>query len=517
LDIRTKLILALVSTSLISMLVFGYFVYQFSAEFVANQAGAEGTQRLLEQLIDTGLSLAAVAILGGVVLGILLARQIRKLAETVDRIRHGELDLRAQVVGEDEVALLARSLNEFMDQLNRSGDIFQLGELRVLLVEDNLSHRHLIEELLGNWRMQAVAASDCEAAVKAIRTAEYENKPVQLVVLDADMPALRDAEFVDTLLKLKKRNACPVILLTEDPDGIDLSELEQVGAVSVLPAPVVASDLMQAILEEMGVSAAAIEDIPDVFLKVGEGRRVLLAEDSNIIQKVTVGFLENWGHAVTVAANGKIAVKLVQAQSFDLVLMDLEMPEMGGIEATETIRGLEQSTDQAGHNRLPIVALTAKATKADREMCMAVGMDDYIAKPIDPKVLYRLVSSFPVRQAPPIEVSELLVDWEVAARLTGGDEDLLKELTAMFPVESAQNIQAITTALQERDAEALTRAAHTLKSSARLFGAQALVASALAMEESGQRSCFTSAQQNLPQLKDLASAVIAELAQYKKS
>ena len=118
------------------------------------------------------------------------------------------MDLRAEIVGEDEVALLARSFNEFMDQLNRSGDIFQLGELRVLVVEDNLGHRHLIEELLGNWRMRAVAASDGAAAVAAIRAAEDKNDPVQLVVLDADMAALREQDFIDALLRLKQRHAC---------------------------------------------------------------------------------------------------------------------------------------------------------------------------------------------------------------------------------------------------------------------------------------------------------------------
>ena len=500
------------------MLVFGFFVYQFSAEFVSNAAGLEGTRRLLDQLVNTGLSLAAFAILGGVVLGIVLARQIRKLAETVDRIRHGELDLRAEIVGEDEVALLARSFNEFLDQLNRSSDIFQLGELRVLLVEDNLGHRHLIEELLENWRMRAVAASDGAAAVQAIRTAENENEPVQLVVLDADMPVLREPEFVDALLKLKQRHACPIILLAEDPGTVDMSGLENVGGVSILPAPVVASDLMQAILEEMGVSPAAIQDIPDVFLPIVEERNILLAEDSEIIQKVTMGFLENWGHKVTLAVNGQVAVEFAQDQCFDLVLMDLEMPEMGGIEATQTIRAHEQATGQNRQNRLPIVALTAKATKADREQCMAVGMDEYVAKPVDPKVLYRLVSSFPARE--PVTVVEPTdgvgqVDWEVARRLTGGDDALLQDLIVMFPQETKQNIQSISLALQNRDAQELSRAAHTLKSSARLFGAEALAECAFIIEESGRESCFSKAQQCLPQLQDLTSAVVAELASYK--
>ncbi len=475
---------------------------------------------LLADLRGLGLSLGALAILGGVFFGMYLARPIRRLADTVDRIRHGELELRAEVVGEDEVALLAQSFNEFMEQLDRSSDIFQLGELRVLVLESHAQNRHLLNELLTNWRMQAIMVKDEASALAAIDAAEQQGEPIQLMVLDHHTPDTDGIHLAARIAETEGWHRCPIIMLSNDSQPLDLDALRKMGVGHVVPKPVVASDLMEAILEEMGVSPAAMESMPDVYLTKTTPRKILLAEDSPIIQRVTVGFLEKWGHVVSVVGTGRLAVERMQLEAFDLVLMDLEMPEMNGLDATLQIR--EQESD--GRVRTPIVALTARATKEDREACMAAGMDEYVSKPVDPKVLYRLIDSYPARvpltvspgvatkysasearmtnqESGPTEEGDSPVDWKVAQALTGGDADLLDELISLFPVESAKHLAAVRAGIDAEDADQLTRGAHSLKSAAGFFGAKMLVASALEMENLGRASSIAEARDRLPALE----------------
>jgi len=210
----------------------------------------------------------------------------------------------------------------------------------------------------------------------------------------------------------------------------------------------------------------------------------------------------------------------MQLEDFDLVLMDLEMPEMNGLDATLQIR--EQERD--GRVRTPIVALTARATKEDREACMAAGMDEYVSKPVDPKVLYRLIDGYPARvpltvslavaakdsisetsmtnqESGPTEEGNSPVDWKVAQSLTGGEADLLDELISLFPVESAKHLVAIRAGIDAEDAQQLTRGAHSLKSAAGFFGAKTLVAAALEMENLGRVSSIAEARDRLPALE----------------
>ena len=471
---------------------------------------------LLSQMRSLGLSLGALVIFGGIFFGIYLARRIRKLADTVERIRQGELDLRLEVEGTDEVALLARSVNEFMDQLDRSSDIFQLGALRVLVVENNATNRHLLNELLTNWRMQAIVVGDGASALAAIEEAERVGEPIQLMVLDENLREINGVQLVEQFAEIEDSTRCPIIMLADDPSSVDKDALRKMGVGQVVARPLIASDLMEAILEEMGVSTMAMESMSDVLLTKVTPHEILLAEDSRIIQRVTAGFLEKWGHSVTIAENGRLAVEANRQKDFDLILMDLEMPEMNGCDATLAIRRDESE----GQKRTPIVALTAKATKEDREECMAAGMDEYVSKPIDPKVLYRLVDSYPVAtqetSMPPDgshhgDEKESPVDWQIARSLTGGDEDLLDELIELFPVESSKHLDNVRAGIDTGDVDLLTRGAHSLKSAAGFFGAVTLIACALEVEDLGRASSITEAAERLATLEAETSRLTAAL------
>ncbi len=213
-----------------------------------------------------------------------------------------------------------------------------------------------------------------------------------------------------------------------------------------------------------------------------EGRkaRVLLAEDNPVNQQVAAGLLTNRGHHVTVVGSGRAAVAAVEREVFDLVLMDVQMPDMGGIEATQAIR--ERERQQGGHVR--VVAMTAHAMAGDRERCLAAGMDGYLAKPIDRHRLIAVVEEHSrgdhahaaTRPAPePFDRARML------ARL-GGDEQLLDDVVRLFLDDCPVHLAAIKAAVADRALDPLVRAAHTLKGAAGNLGAAALVNAAATLE-----------------------------------
>jgi CheY-like chemotaxis protein len=462
--------------------------------------------QLLVNMRDLGISLAAFAILGGTLFGLYLGRPIHKLVEEVDRIRHGELGLRLDASGDDEVAFLAQSLNEFMDQLDRSSDLFRLGELRVLVVVPAAAERQLLQDLMKNWNMRPIPADGAAAASREIRRAEKEGQPIQLVLLDDSLPDLANTGWA-ARVRTSSAGPLPTILLASNAEELDAEQLEQCGIAEVLPKPIVASHLMEAILGVVGVSAEGLTTTKDAYLKKAEPRKILLVEDNALMQRVTLGFLENWGHAVTVAPNGNVAVEAAERERFDLILMDVEMPELNGLEAAAAIRAHEN----AETGRTPIIALTAEAMPEDRERCLRAGMDDYVSKPVDPKALYALIARCPVgalrsplpkaARHSPVEPARgdpadaaAVVDWDHARSLAGGDEALLDELIGVFPADSSQQLEEMRRGVAKRDAQLITRSAHSLKSAAQVFGASRLADAALSMEMLGRSAELTNVE-----------------------
>jgi len=232
-----------------------------------------------------------------------------------------------------------------------------------------------------------------------------------------------------------------------------------------LVKPIKQSELLDAIMTVLGSSQeVSANDVPDVIQ--GRRLRVLLAEDNPVNQRVARTILEKAGHFVTVAHNGREALARTQAERFDVILMDVQMPEMDGLEATKAIRGLE--TGRGG--RVPIVGVTAHAMKGDRERCLGAGMDGYLPKPIRPAALFAAIEAA-VSQSPsppPVEAAanEMVLDEASLLALVGGDSALIRELTALFLQDSPARMAEMASALDAGDRTALERAAHTLKGSA---------------------------------------------------
>src|SRR5439155_25785749 len=217
---------------------------------------------------------------------------------------------------------------------------------------------------------------------------------------------------------------------------------------------------------------------------------VLLAEDNAVNQRLATSLLQRRGHRVTIARNGKEALAAIERHRFDAVLMDVQMPEMGGFEATAEIRARER--DSGRH--LPIVAMTAHAMKGDRERCLECGMDEYLSKPLDSRRLCAMVESVAAGQpAPPSSADDHrgVANYEAVLARVGGDTELLADVSRLFIDEVPGHSEEIRSALDARDADALRRTAHTLKRAAANFDAAALVGAARQLEEMGRTGEFT--------------------------
>jgi CheY-like chemotaxis protein len=217
--------------------------------------------------------------------------------------------------------------------------------------------------------------------------------------------------------------------------------------------------------------------------------RILLAEDNVVNQKVAVHLLEKRGHRVVVAGSGREALAILERDPFDLVLMDVQMPELDGFETTAQIRAREKPRG----THLPIVAMTAYAMKGDRERCLAAGMDGYVSKPIHPPELFRMLEEMSPRISAPLpgvtgasSGGAVEVDLEEVRERLGGDEELLREVVALFLEECPRLMSIIQQGVESRDAARIAHAAHTLRGAAANLGARALSQAAQRLEALGR-------------------------------
>mgnify|MGYP005846491395 CR=1 FL=1 len=274
--------------------------------------------------------------------------------------------------------------------------------IRVLICDDNATNRRILEELARHWGMLPASVPNAPSALAEMRTACQSGAPYRLLLSDANMPDVDGAALVQGVRSDPDLRDTPVILLTSSALPGDPARYEECGVAAQLMKPVKPSELWNAIVAVLGLPATLPVDAspPPSDAALGlRSMRVLVAEDSPFGQKVAAGVLERHGHSVVVARTGREAVAACESQDFDVILMDVEMPEMDGVEATAQIRSREQ---RAGKHT-PIIALTAHAMKGDRERCLAAGMDGYLSKPIHGQELLATLQAVlgPQRTSPP--------------------------------------------------------------------------------------------------------------------
>jgi CheY-like chemotaxis protein len=370
-------------------------------------------------------------------------------------------------------------------------DIGVLHGLRALIVDDNATSCEVLSEQLQAWEMEPHTANDAETALKMLRQAELANEPYRVVLIDAHMPESDGFDLAEWIRDDRDLTCRSVMLLTSgDQPGI-VARCDELGVSSYLLKPAKQSELFDAIVlaldlaptnhESRGPETELVSELPPLM--------ILLAEDSLVNQKLAVGLLERQGHQVIVANNGKEAVSCIGREPFDLVLMDVQMPEMDGLEATSIIRARER---KAG-THVPIVAMTAHAMQGDREACLSAGMDGYIAKPIRAAKLFStLASVLGTEKNNPTRDGDCM-DWSKALEVVQGDRELLKDIVQAFLDECPKILGAIRTSIEESDRAVLQRAAHTLKSSMRYLGASEAFDRAYELECMGREGCLDGA------------------------
>jgi CheY-like chemotaxis protein len=397
----------------------------------------------------------------------------------------------------------------------------------VLIVDDNETNRFILTEVLRNWRMHPTAVSGGREALDTLLRMSGEGKPFPLVLTDVNMPHMDGYTLAARVREVAEIADTVIIALTSSGRAEDAERRKQVGMAAELLKPVKQSELLNAITVALLPTASEKRVFKPSVTAVALPTKtldILLAEDGISNQKLAIGLLENWGHRVTVANNGREAVDLWTERPFDLVLMDVQMPDMDGLEATRIIRHRERQTQQ----HIPIVAMTAHALKGDREKCLDAGMDGYVSKPVRMQELYDAIRPFsgevqqqaePQQQpeAGPAQTHKADVDWSAALESVGGDAQLLKEVAQEALAELPRLADQLRQAIEDGNAPTVQRVAHTIKGVARVFCAQQSGHLAETIEGRARDNDL----QGLEQLQDRLGAelleVVSVLEQYVQS
>jgi PAS domain S-box-containing protein len=273
-----------------------------------------------------------------------------------------------------------------------SGDgLTRLRGLPVLVVDDNATNRLLLERLLTAWRMHPTAVEGGAEALRQLTRARAAERPFPLVLIDGRMPEMDGFALAERIQQDPTLAGSTILMLTSDDRPGDVARCRALGIGAYLVKPIRQSQLLDAIVTALASPAPEVSASPPPLAQPapprGPALRVLLAEDNPVNQRLAMRMLEKRGHRVVVVTNGRDAVAALAAQPFDLVLMDVQMPEMDGFEATRAIRDAERGRG----SRMPIIAMTAHAMKGDRERCLLAGMDDYVSKPVQAAELYEMI------------------------------------------------------------------------------------------------------------------------------
>ncbi len=362
-----------------------------------------------------------------------------------------------------------------------------------LVVDDNETNRRILERILGSWGMHVTSADSAQAALTALQWTAGAGAPFRVALVDAQMPVLDGFALIGKIRSDSTTSALPVIMMTSAGRPGDAARCRELGVAAYLTKPVRRAQLRETICTALGIvgtERAAQRLITRHSLREQErSLRILLAEDNAVNQVVAQRVLHKCGHHVRTVNNGKEALDALENQTFDAVLMDVQMPELDGLQATAEIRRREKVSGA----HLPIVAMTAHALKGDRERCLAAGMDGYVSKPVCASELYEVLENLSSHREPHAAesrtqgpaASEPAFDRARALQNLSGSEELFVEIAAVFLEHTPRVLAEIRTAIAERDSKLLERAAHTLRGSVSVFGAEAAMAAAKKLESLG--------------------------------
>ncbi len=356
-----------------------------------------------------------------------------------------------------------------------------LDGLRILVVEESAATRLLLLEMLRSWGLRPAICVGLQHAIGQLDEAGRAGDPFRVALLDGNKPELHGDELCSRIRAHDP--ACKIVMLCSGTPAGGAAQAAAAGIVLQVAKPVRRPELFEAILAVAGEPASGPAK-PATQREFASRLRILVAEDNPVNQLVARTVLEKQGHEVVLARNGVEAVREARAQSFDVVLMDVQMPEMDGLAATRAIRQAENGT--GGH--VPILGVTAHAMKGDRERCLAAGMDGYVPKPIRPGPLFAAIHAALARGVVPVPAAPepaaaVVLDERELLDLVAGDRALLRELADLFLVEGPRRLAQLRAALEAGDLASVQYVAHSLKGSAGSLCGRSAADAALRLEE----------------------------------
>jgi PAS domain S-box-containing protein len=340
-----------------------------------------------------------------------------------------------------------------------------LHNVRVLIVDDNATNCQILEEWLRGWRMEPAAVGDGLAALDALWDAVTLGRPYAVVLLDARMP---DTDGLALAAKIRKRSelaATRIILLTSGDRPGNLSRSRELRIDARLLKPVQQDELLETIYRVMSREGgdaparrqSALEPV-QASTPTAAPLRILVAEDNEFNVQLLEQLLRRRGHQVRLANNGREAMAMTEDRLFDLLLLDVHMPELDGFQVVQAVREREQST--GGH--LPVIALTARSRKVDRERCLAAGMDDYLTKPVQAADLWAAIDRVVAARPRAARSDAGLLDPRVLLAACGGDAAILESICQALRTKLPDQLAAVHNAWRSRDTRRLREAAHRL-------------------------------------------------------
>ncbi len=478
------------------------------------------SQEMVERIFEsfTQADQSTTRIYGGTGLGLSISRQIVELMG-------GKIQVQSRLGQGSTFTTVLELLGAEQAEMDIP-QVVDMESLRVLVVDDNPVNLEILEELLQGWRVQVGLADSGARALELLRQGVFQGAPYHIAILDFHMPGMDGEELARRIKTDPELNPTKLVLLSSMGKRGDAKRMEQVGFAAYLLKPVLQShlyDTLTLLASRKGrdtgglitrhriAEARAAQEGRESGGR-GLGGKILLVEDNPVNQEVAKELLKEVGASVDVVGNGREAVEAVLAGTYDLVFMDCQMPIMDGFEATRCIR-----EGESGGRRTPIVAMTAHAMEKDRERCLAVGMDDYLSKPVKTGDLVRILEQYPPDRSDVRDTDGFPSIGDVRGdnseeQQDHGQGEVVDRAMMLFIKHTPEILVQLRAAEGKRDVANTRMCAHTLKGSAANLRLEDIREAAEALEAALDREDWTRAKPLIAALQTRVEAMIAARA-----